>query len=155
MTARPKKEAAIEKAPLLEPFWSLSPFGATFGRLFEDFCSRRLPEIESGLLAPAMDIEESPDEFVVTLELPGLKKDEVKIQFENGVLQVSGEKKSQREEKKASWHRVERRYGSFCRTLTVPSGVDTQHLKAELRDGVLSIHLAKLEEAKPTSIPIE
>ena len=104
-----------------DPFEGMTPYGLTFGRWFDDMLGRT-QEDGGQLLTPALDITEDENEFRVTTELPGLTKDDVQIQLENGVLAISGEKKQETESKGKSWHRMERRYGAFYRSITLPRG---------------------------------
>ena len=134
----------------LTPLWSM-------GRLFDDFFGRGLARHDDGdrLIAPALDITEDEHAFVVSAELPGLKKEDVQIQFENGVLSISGEKKQEVESKEKNWHRMERRFGAFYRSITLPAGVDVERVEATFTDGVLTVRIPKREELKPKAIRIK
>ncbi len=138
-----------------DPLESVSPFGLTFGRMFEDFLGRRSGEDGDRLLAPALDITEDDQAICVAAELPGLKKEDVSIQLENGVLTISGEKKSETETKDKSYHRMERRYGSFYRAISLPTGVATEGAEATFQDGVLTVRLPKREDVKPRTVKIK
>jgi len=105
--------------------------------------------------APAVDITEDDKEFLVKTELPGLKREEVKVTVEDGVLSISGERKVEKEEKNKKYHRVERSYGSFVRSFTLPEGADASKVNAEFKDGVLNVHLAKSPGAQPKAIEIK
>ena len=137
-----------------DPLGIVSPFGLTFGRLFDDFWEGRMSNGDSRPL-PALDVIEDDDAVTVAVEVPGMRKEDVNVQFDNGVLTVSGEKKSESEEKGRSFHRLERRYGAFTRSLTLPSCVDCDAATAEAHDGVLRITLPKREEARPKTIKIK
>ena len=104
---------------------------------------------------PLTDISEADKEFLVKVELPEMKKEDVKVMLENGVLRISGERKTEKEEKNKRYHRVERSYGSFERAFSLPSAVDGTWIKADYHDGVLSIHLPKTEEAKSKAIEVK
>tara|TARA_R110002096_G_scaffold24760_33_gene78107 strand:+ start:5479 stop:5937 length:459 start_codon:yes stop_codon:yes gene_type:complete len=106
---------------------------------------------------PAADITEDEHEFLVKVDLPEVKKDEVKVMVENGVLSISGERKFEHEEKdeKKKVHRIERSYGSYMRSFRLPETVDAEELKAEFKEGVLSVHLPKCEETKPRQIEVK
>lgn len=132
----------------------LSPYGWTFGRWFDDVLGRRADD-GARLLAPALDITEDEHALTVTTELPGLKKDEVRIQVENGVLSISGEKKVEEEKKDRNWHRMERRYGAFHRAVTLPTGISSEAAEARFEDGVLTITLPKREDVKPRTLKIK
>ena len=103
---------------------------------------------------PLVDIIEDNNEYLVKAELPELKKEEVKVNVENGQLTISGERKSEKEEKGKKFHRIERSYGSSLRSFTLPESVNADTVSAEFKDGVLSVHLPKDEKAKPKSIEV-
>ncbi|MDA0184667.1 Hsp20/alpha crystallin family protein [Solirubrobacter phytolaccae] len=103
---------------------------------------------------PAMDLAESADEFVLTADLPGLSDEDVKIEVEDRVLTISGERTSERTEGKGGYHRVERAFGSFRRTLTLPEGVDAEAITASFDRGVLELRIPKPEQRKPRRIEI-
>ena len=105
--------------------------------------------------APVVDISEDDKEFVIKAELPGLKRDEVKVTVEDGVLSISGERKTEKEEKNRKFHRVERSYGSFLRSFTLPEGADATKVNAEFTDGVLNVRLAKTPKAQPKTIEVK
>lgn len=104
--------------------------------------------------APLVDITEDEKEYTVQAELPDLKKEEVKVTVENGQLTISGERKFEKEEKGKKFHRVERSYGSFLRSFTLPEGVNGEKVVADFKDGLLKVHLPKDETAKPKSIEV-
>ncbi|MFH1011913.1 MAG: Hsp20/alpha crystallin family protein, partial [bacterium] len=104
---------------------------------------------------PAVDIAENDDNFQIVAELPGIRMDEVKISLEDHVLTVRGEKKHEVSENKRNYHRIERCYGQFQRSFTLPSSVNADKVKAEMDNGVLTISLPKAEEAKAREIPIK
>jgi HSP20 family protein len=105
--------------------------------------------------APVVDISEDDKEFTIKAELPGLKREDVKVTVEDGVLAISGERKTEKEEKNKKFHRVERSYGSFLRSFTLPEGADATKVNAEFSDGVLNVRLAKTPKAQPKSIEIK
>jgi HSP20 family protein len=105
--------------------------------------------------APAVDIAEHDDEYLVKVELPGVNKDEVKLTLENNILTIRGEKKQEKETKKENYHRVERSYGSFQRSFTLPAAVKSDKIDASYKDGILSVSLPKTEEAKPKQIEVK
>jgi HSP20 family protein len=133
-----------------------TPF-STFGRLFDEYFGRGgwHEDGNDRLLAPALDITEDEHAFAVTAELPGLRKEDVQIQFEDGVLAISGEKRHESETKDKSWHRMERRYGSFYRAITLPRGVEVDKVDATFENGVLRVTIPKAEAAKPKAIKIK
>jgi HSP20 family protein len=103
---------------------------------------------------PAMDLVETEDHFVLRADLPGLSEDDVKIEFEDGTLTVSGERNSEHESKGEGYHRVERAFGSFSRSLTLPQGVDPEAVTASFDRGVLEVSIPKPEARKPKRIEI-
>lgn len=105
--------------------------------------------------APSVDISETEEEFQIKAELPEVKKEDVKVTLESGVLTLQGERKYEREEKGRKIHRVERSYGQFVRSFALPDFVDETKVKAEFKDGVLSLHLPKSERAKPKAIEVK
>ena len=134
-----------------DPFDVFSPFFAIPRNLNEWLQG---PE-QGRMIAPAMDVTETDDALTVTAELPGLSKADVKITMEHGVLTLSGEKRVEKEEKKKDYHLVERRYGAFHRSVTLPVGVDTSKATATFQDGVLVVTLPKAEAAKPRQLEIK
>src|SRR5437867_12863763 len=105
--------------------------------------------------APLVDITEDDKEYLIKAELPEVKKEDVKVAVENGVLTISGERKSEKEEKNKKYHRIERAYGSFERSFIVPDDADSDKVNAEFKDGVLKVHLPKSERAKPKQIEVK
>src|SRR6185295_19078923 len=99
--------------------------------------------------SPIVDITEDEKAYLIKAELPEVKKEDVKVTVENGVLSVTGERKFEKEEKNRKYHRVERSYGSFTRHFAVPDDADDSQVSAEFKDGVLTIRLAKNEKARP------
>lgn len=123
-------------------------------RLFDGLMRQR-ERSDVGEWSPAVDISETDDEFIVAADVPGMKADDIKISVANNILTLRGEKKNVREEKKADFHRVERTYGAFERTFSLPSGVEAENIRAKHRDGVLEVRLPKSREAKPQEIKVE
>lgn len=111
---------------------------------------------EGGMIwSPAVDICEDKEAVKLTVELPGLKKEEVRINVEEGMLTVRGERRFQDEQKRDQYYRIERNYGAFSRSFTLPSTVNSEQIKASMNHGVLEILIPKKEEAKPKEIAIE
>jgi len=104
---------------------------------------------------PTVDISESEGGYLIKAELPEVKKEDVKVTVEDGVLTLSGERRQEKEEKGKKYHRVERSYGSFVRSFSLPESVDESGVKAEYKDGVLNLHLPKTEKVKPKSIEVK
>jgi HSP20 family protein len=104
---------------------------------------------------PTADITEDDKEYLIRAELPDLRKEDVKVTVENGVLTISGERKFEKEEKQKKYHRVERAYGRFVRGFTLPDDADADGVKADFKDGMLTVHLPKNEQAKPKQIEVK
>jgi len=104
---------------------------------------------------PAVDIAEHDEQYLVKVELPGVNKEDVKITLENNILTIRGEKKQEKETRKESYHRVERSYGSFQRSFTLPTTIKSDKIDAAYKDGILQITLPKAEEAKPKQIEVK
>jgi HSP20 family protein len=105
--------------------------------------------------APLVDITEDEKEYLIKAELPEMKKEDVKLTVQDNVLTISGERKYEKEEKGKKYHRVERAYGSFMRSFTLPEDSDGAKVSADYKDGVLQIHLPKSEKAKPKSVDVK
>jgi HSP20 family protein len=104
--------------------------------------------------APLVDIVEDEKEYLIKAELPEINKEDISIKVDKGVLSITGERKFEKEEKGKKYHRVERSYGHFTRTFTLPEDADADNVKAEFKNGVLEVHLHKAEKAKPKQIDI-
>jgi HSP20 family protein len=103
---------------------------------------------------PAMDLVETEEHFVLRADLPGMSEEDIKIEFEDGTLTVSGERKAEQEDNKQGYYRVERAFGAFSRSLTLPKGIDAEAVTANFDRGVLEIRIPKPEERKPRRIEI-
>lgn len=105
--------------------------------------------------SPAVDITENAERYTLNAELPGMSKEDVQVTLENNVLTIRGQKKANTEQKEGDVHRIERRYGSFERSFTLPATVDVNKIDAQYKDGVLTLTLPKAEEAKPRAIDVK
>lgn len=105
--------------------------------------------------APPVDITEDDKEYLIKTELPEVRKEDVKVTVENGILSISGERKFEKEAKGKKYHRVERAYGNFVRSFGLPDDVDANKVDAKFSDGVLTVHVAKSEAAKPKQVEIK
>jgi HSP20 family protein len=131
-----------------------------FNRLFNSFGRRFLDtngkeELDNVVWMPLVDISEDKDNFSIKMDIPGIKKDDVKISFSDGQLSVSGERKEERESKDTTFHRVERTYGKFYRSFNLPQKIKHDQIEAVFNDGQLLITIPKSEEAKPKEIDIK
>ena len=143
--------------PFRSPLADMAVLQNRLNSIFNDFS---LPEGEQESLAmgsfiPPVDIYEDAHQLVLKLEVPGIQQDALDVHVENQTLTVKGERKFEKDEKEENFHRIERRYGSFVRTFTLPQTVDTGEVKASYDAGVLTISLAKKEAAKPKQVKVE
>jgi HSP20 family protein len=141
-----------------DPFKELEDMERRLSNWFGRPVRRREGEKESLTVAewsPLVDIEENEKEYLIKAELPEIKKEDVKITVENDVLTIAGERKFEKEEKGRKYHRVERSYGSFVRSFTLPEDADGTKVSAEFKDGVLHVHLPKAEKPKPKAIEVK
>lgn len=127
-------------------------------KMFDSFF--RGGTVDDGTLAPpvwspAVDVAEQENEYRVKIELPGVSKDDVKITMQDNVLTIRGEKKQEKESKEPNYHRIERSYGAFQRSFTLPTTVKSDRIEATYKDGILSITLPKAEEARPKQIEVK
>jgi HSP20 family protein len=112
-------------------------------------------DIPFGEWAPAVDIQETEQEYVVKADLPEVKKEDVKVEFEDGVLTVEGERRQEKEEKGKTFHKIERGYGKFVRRFALPTEVDATKVSAEFKEGVLNVHLPKSPNGKPKATVVK
>jgi len=132
----------------------LSQLLQSFGSVFDSPLDASLETWPGGRF-PAVDVHDAKDTVTVKAELPGMKKEDIDISLQDGVLTLSGERKGSRQENKDGVARSERWFGRFERSISLPCQVDAKTIKAGYRDGVLSVELAKAEAAKPKQIKIE
>jgi len=141
-----------------DPFKDLEDMERRLSTWFGRSLRRRNGEQEVLTVAewsPLVDIEESEKEYLIKAEIPEMKKEDVKIAVQDDALSISGERKSEKEEKGKKYHRVERSYGSFLRSFTLPDDADGTKITAEYKDGVLRLHLPKSEQATPKAIEVK
>jgi len=125
-------------------------------RLFDSFFADSVDSADSYYeVTPSVDIEETDQDFIIYAEVPGMKKDDIKITFENNYITLSGEKKALKDRKKENFHHAERRFGKFSRTMAVPTGVMLDKIEAEYEQGVITIKIPKAEEVKPKQIDVK
>jgi HSP20 family protein len=137
-----------------DPIRELDSLQGDMNRLFDRFFEGRPPTGASRRWIPAMDLVETDDHLVLRGDLPGMTEDDVDIEIKDGMLTVSGERKADHEEKGEGYHRVERAFGSFSRSLSLPQGIDAEKVEAKFDNGVLEVRIPKPAEAKPTRVQI-
>jgi len=140
-----------------DPFGDVPTMQDRMNRLFGDLLDRGRgveDRTGTGIWMPAVDIYETKDAVCVRAELPGVDRDAVSVGVKDGVLRLQGERKFDKEVKEEDYHRIERSYGPFHRSFTLPSSVDPEKITARMKDGVLEIDLPKEEQAKPRQIRI-
>ena len=125
-----------------------------FNQLFDRFWSGQLEPLQLGRWTPAIDIAETDDYLLVHAELPGMDADDIDVSVEGSVLTIKGEKKDTREEKTDAYHRVERQYGTFVRSIQLPAEIVADKVDAAFRNGVLEVRLPKHEDARPKKVQI-
>src|SRR5574337_194029 len=137
-----------------DPFRELEEVSDRLNRMFARPAAARTNGKETLIVAdwtPSVDISETEGEYQIKAEIPDVKKEDVKVTLEDGVLTIQGERKQEKEEKGKKYHRIERSYGRFVRSFTLPDTVDEGKVRAEYADGVLHLHLPKSEKAKQMS----
>ncbi|MEW6146091.1 MAG: Hsp20/alpha crystallin family protein [Thermodesulfobacteriota bacterium] len=140
-----------------EPFRSFRPVYGDFDKWFDEVASAHSPvkAPANGTWHPYVDVYETEGGYVLKAELPGVNKEDIKIDVSNSTLTLKGEKKFEEKTEKDKYVRIERSYGSFTRTFALSDKVDSENIKAAYKDGVLEITLPKKEEAKPKEIKVE
>src|SRR3954451_25259911 len=131
------------------PFHELNSLQSSLNRIFQDYGRGSDELMTSGTFVPPVDIYEDAHNIVLNMEAPGVNQNDIEITLENNTLTVRGERKIEKEVKEENIHRVERRYGSFARSFSLPNTVDSENVTANFESGILKIKLAKRAEAKP------
>jgi HSP20 family protein len=142
----------------LDPFRDLSVIQDRMNQIFEDALARsrgREEGLRTGMWTPAVDIYENNDFVVVKAELPGVEKDRISVEVKEGILTLRGERGFDNELKKESYHRIERSYGSFQRSFSLPVSVDQEIVTARFQNGVLEVQLPKKDQVKPKQIEVD
>ena len=140
----------------LAPFKGMEGLRQDMERLFDRFFEPRWDEFMAvGEWAPTLDFSETKDAYLVKLEVPGVEQKDLSVTLENQMLTIKGEKHKEKEEKDEKYHRLERSWGTFARTLALPTGVDTEKVAASFKDGVLTVKMPKAPGAKGTTIPVK
>ncbi len=137
-----------------DPFREFVTLQDRMNRLFRDSQGGQEEALTTASFAPPVDVYEDEHNITLKIEVPGIDEKDIDVRLENNTLTVHGERKFEKEEKEENYRRVERQYGSFTRTFTLPQTVDSENVQADYDKGVLKIKLAKKAEAKPKQIKI-
>ena len=140
-----------------DPFRELATLQNRLNQAFDTTLARPTrneEELFTGTWAPPVDILETKEKTVLKAELPGFDENQIHLRFEDGVLSLEGERKFEKDNGDENYHRVERSYGKFIRSFTIPSNVDNEHISAAFENGILTVELPKREETKPKQIKI-
>ncbi|HSE36805.1 MAG TPA: Hsp20/alpha crystallin family protein, partial [Blastocatellia bacterium] len=124
-------------------------------QLFDSSLAAPREEVALKAWTPAVDVYEDENAYLIKLELPEVNRDDVKVSLNENTLSISGERRVENEQKRENYHRVERSYGQFYRSFTLPPNVDTGAINAEFKEGMLRLTLPKKEEAKPKQIEVK
>jgi HSP20 family protein len=136
-----------------DPFREVVALQNRVNNLFREMNDGDSP-LTTASFVPAVDIYEDPKKVVLKLEVPGIEEKDLDVRVENNTLTVKGERKFEKEEKEENFHRIERRYGSFFRSFTLPTTVDSEHINASYTNGILKLELSKKPEAQPKQIKV-
>ncbi len=139
-----------------DPFRELEDVSSRLNRIFGRPLARMGTDEMMSMAdwTPSADISETDTEYLIKAEIPGVKKEDVKVTIQDGILTIQGERKMEKEEKDKKYHRIERSYGSFTRSFRLPDDADESAVKAEFKDGLLNVTLTKSAKAKPKSINV-
>ena len=140
-----------------DPFVELEDVSKQLNRIFGRFPARAEPVREllaTADWAPSVDITETDTAYLIKGEIPGVNREDVKVNIENGLLSISGERRQEKEEKGKKFHRIERSYGSFMRSFRLPDNIDEAAVKAEFRDGMLNVTLPKTTQPRNKAISV-
>ncbi len=154
--AEPRESSLAPRSSLfseLDPFRGGDPFRSLLDRFFQEAPEGWRPL--QAFTTPQVDITETPDEYRVHAELPGVSKDDVNVELEHGMLTIRGEKKSQRDEKNEKGRRLECSYGAFSRSFTLPADADPDRISAKFKDGVLDVAIKRSAASKPKQVAIK
>lgn len=142
-----------------DPFRELEDISNRLNRTFGRSALQRTQGSRDALTfadwVPSVDVAETAEDFQIKVELPEVKREDIKVQVDNGVLRIEGERRQEKEEKGKKYHRVERSYGSFLRSFTLPENVQGERVAAEFKDGVLQVRLPKSQQSKPKALEVK
>jgi len=145
--------AIVRWEPLRDLMTAQTDFGRLFREAFAPFSGET--EISTRAWAPPVDIYETENDIVVKAELPGVDPKDLNVHVEDNTLYLKGERNYEKDVKEQNYHRIERSYGSFARSFSLPSSIDASTVKAEFKDGLLTVTMPKREEAKPKTVKVE
>jgi len=137
-----------------DPFREMNTLQSNLNRIFQDYGRGSDELMTGGTFVPPVDIYEDEHNITLKMEVPGIDEKDIQITLENNTLTVRGERKFEKDEKEENFHRIERRYGSFTRSFSLPNTVDTENVTANYNNGILTVQLAKRAEAKPKQIKV-
>jgi HSP20 family protein len=137
-----------------DPARELDSLQSEMNRLFGTFFGARAADGDGRRWVPAIDLVETDEHLVLRADLPGLDREDVNVEIKDGVLTISGERKEEHEERADGYHRVERAFGTFSRSLALPDGIDAEKVRADFDKGVLEVRIPKPEERKPHRVQI-
>ena len=138
-----------------DPFREVTSFQNRLNTLLQDYRgAENHSDVTAASFSPAVDVYEDEHQVVLSLEVPGIRQEDLDVQVEKNTLTVRGERKFEKDQKEANFHRIERRYGTFYRSFSLPATVDTENVRASYDAGVLKLELAKKAEAKPKQIKV-
>jgi HSP20 family protein len=137
-----------------QPFEERLSLRREMDRLFDNFLGTEFKSTTNGNWLPEIDMSETDDEIIVKMDIPGMEQKDIKVAMSGDYLNVTGERKEEKEEKKKHYYSLERKLGMFERNIPIPTAVDPVKIKAEYNKGVLEVHLPRTPEAKPYRIPV-
>jgi HSP20 family protein len=138
----------------LDPYREMNTLQSNLNRIFQDFGRGSDELLTSGTFVPPVDIYEDDHNITLNMEVPGVDQKDINITLENNTLTIRGERKIEKDVKEENFHRVERRYGQFTRSFSLPNTVDAENVSANFENGILKIKMAKRAEAKPKQIKV-
>ncbi len=137
-----------------EPFRNVNSLQEQFSRLFDTSFPGRSSESDLTTWAPAVDIQETENELVLKADLPGIEEKDIDVRIENNTLTIRGERKFEKQVNEDNYLRVERSYGSFSRSFSLPNTINTEAINAEYKNGVLTVQMPKRAESKPKQVKV-
>lgn len=138
-----------------DPFRELFELQRNINELLDESVGAKREDVALKAWAPAVDVYEDENSFLIKADLPEVRREDVKVSLNENTLSISGERRVEHEDKRENYHRVERSYGQFYRSFTLPPNVNTEAINAQFKDGVLRLTLPKKEEAKPKQIDVK